>query len=72
MDQNKEVVEQSVSSVVTDKVKSKNQDKEDIPEYQIQFGLATQIKYVDTKNQLADLLTKGSFARDEWDHLLRL
>ena len=30
-----------------------------------------QIKYVDTKNQLADLLTKGSFTRDEWKHLLR-
>ena len=24
------------------------------------------------KTQLADMLTKGSFARDEWDHLLRL
>ena len=24
-----------------------------------------QIKYVDTKNQLADMLTKGSFTRDE-------
>ena len=24
------------------------------------------------KNQLADMLTKGSFARDEWDHLIRL
>ena len=31
-----------------------------------------QIKYVDTKNQLADMLTKGSFTRDEWNHLLRL
>ena len=30
------------------------------------------IKYVDTKNQLADALTKGSFSRDEWNHLLRL
>ena len=29
-----------------------------------------QIKFVDTKNQLADMLTKGSFTRDEWDHLL--
>ena len=26
-----------------------------------------QIKYVDTKNQLADMLTKGSFSRDEWN-----
>ena len=31
-----------------------------------------QIKYVDTKNQLADLLIKGNFTRDEWNHLLRL
>ena len=25
-----------------------------------------QIKYIDTKNQLADILTKGNFTRDEW------
>ena len=25
------------------------------------------IKYVDTKNQLADILTKGNFTRDEWN-----
>ena len=31
-----------------------------------------QIKYVDTKNQLPDMLTKGSFTRDEWCNLLRL
>ena len=31
-----------------------------------------QIKYVNTRNQLADILTKGSFSRDEWNHLLRL
>ena len=31
-----------------------------------------QIKYIDTKNQLADILTKGSFTRDEWTHLLCL
>ena len=29
-----------------------------------------QIKYTDTKNQLADILTKGNFIRDEWNHLL--
>ena len=29
-----------------------------------------QIKYVDTRNQLDDILTKGSFARDEWNHFL--
>ena len=31
-----------------------------------------QIKYIDTKNQLADLLIKGNFTRDEWNHLLCL
>ena len=31
-----------------------------------------QLKYIDTKNQLADILTKGNFSRDEWNHLLNL
>ena len=31
-----------------------------------------QIKYIDTKNQLADILTKENFTRDEWNHLLNL
>ena len=31
-----------------------------------------QIKYIDTKNQLADMLTKGNFTRDEWNNLLCL
>ena len=31
-----------------------------------------QIKYIDTKSQLADILTKGNFTRDEWNHLLCL
>ena len=31
-----------------------------------------QIKFFDTKNQLADILTKGNFTRDEWNHLLTL
>ena len=31
-----------------------------------------QIKYIDTKNQLEDILTKGNFTRDEWTHLLSL
>ena len=31
-----------------------------------------QIKYIDTKNQLADIVTKGNFTRDEWNHLLCL
>ena len=31
-----------------------------------------QIKNIDTKNQLSDILTKGNFTRDEWNHLLNL
>ena len=31
-----------------------------------------QIKYIGTRNQLADFLTKGNFTRDEWNHLLCL
>ena len=31
-----------------------------------------QIKYIDSKNQLADILTKGNFTRGEWNHLLCL
>ena len=31
-----------------------------------------QIKYIDTKNQAADILTIGNFTRDEWNHLLCL
>ena len=31
-----------------------------------------QIKYFDTKIQLADILTKGNFTRNEWNHLLNL
>ena len=31
-----------------------------------------QIKHNDTKNQLEDVLTKGNFTRDEWNHLLCL
>ena len=30
------------------------------------------IKYIDTNNQLADILTTGNFTRDEWNHLLNL
>ena len=36
------------------------------------LGSKIQIKYIDTKNQLADILTKGNFTRDEWKHLLTL
>ena len=32
----------------------------------------THIRYVDSKNQLADILTKGHFTHDEWNHLLCL
>ena len=31
-----------------------------------------QIKHIDTKNQLADMSTKGNFTRDEWNHMLNL
>ena len=31
-----------------------------------------QIKYVESENQLADILTKSSFTRDEWHNLLPL
>ena len=31
-----------------------------------------QIKYIDTKTQLADILTKENFTRDEWNHMLSL
>ena len=29
-----------------------------------------QVKYIDSKNQLADILTKKNLTRDEWNHLL--
>ena len=38
----------------------------------INFDPKIQIKYIDTKSQLADILTKGNFTRDEWNHLLTL
>ena len=37
----------------------------------INFHPKIQIKYIDTKNQLADMPTKGNFTRDE-NHLLCL
>ena len=30
------------------------------------------VEYVDTRSQLADILTKGIFTRDGWTHLLQL
>ena len=36
----------------------------------IDLDTKIQIKYIDTKNQLADMLSKGNFTRDEWNHLL--
>ena len=30
------------------------------------------IRYIDTKHQLADILTKGNFTRDEWNNLIHL
>ena len=29
-------------------------------------------RYIDTKNQLADILTRGNFTGDEWNHFLCL
>ena len=31
-----------------------------------------QIRYIDSRHQLADILTKGNFTRDEWNHLFNL
>ena len=36
------------------------------------FDPKIQIMYIDTKNQLADILTTGIFTRDEWNNLLHL
>ena len=38
----------------------------------LNLGTKIQIKYVDTKTQFANMLNKGSFSRDEWNHHLRL
>ena len=38
----------------------------------INLGSKIQIKYIDTKNKLADILTKTNCTRDEWNHLLSL
>ena len=38
----------------------------------INLDAKIQIKYIDTKNQLADILIKENFTRDEWNHLLCL
>ena len=38
----------------------------------ITWDTKIQIKDIDTKNQLADILTKVNFTRDEWNHLLCL
>ena len=38
----------------------------------IKLDSKIQITCIDTKNQLANILTKGNFTRDEWNHLLCL
>ena len=38
----------------------------------INLDTKIQIKYNDTKNHIADVLTKGNFTCDEWNHLLCL
>ena len=39
---------------------------------QINLDPKIHIQHIDTKNQLADILTKENFTRDEWNHLLTL
>ena len=36
------------------------------------FTIFIQIRYIDTKHPLADMLTEGNFTRDEWNNLLHL
>ena len=38
----------------------------------INLDAQIQIRYIDTKHQLADMLTSGNFTRDEWNNLLHL
>ena len=38
----------------------------------INFDSKLQIRYIDTKHQLADILTKGYFTPDEWNNLLHV
>ena len=35
----------------------------------ISLDTKIQIKYIETKNHLEDILTKGNLTRDEWNHL---
>ena len=44
----------------------------DWPFDRINLDPKIQIKYIDTKTQLADILTKENFTRDEWNHVLCL
>ena len=46
--------------------------KEMVFHLQINLDPKIQIKYIDTKDQFADMLTKGNFTREEWNQLLRL
>ena len=38
----------------------------------INLDSKVQIRYIDTKHQLADILTAGNFTSDEWDNLLHV
>ena len=38
----------------------------------INLELKIKIRYIDSKHQIADILTKGNFTRDEWNNLLHL
>ena len=40
--------------------------------YVLSKALLSILEYVDTRNQLANILTKSTFTRDEWHHFLGL
>ena len=40
--------------------------------HRINLDSKVQKRYIDTKHQLADILTAGNFTRDEWDNLLHV
>ena len=57
-----------------DEIRAKNPQSALLIGYSTELILdpKTHIKHVDAKNKIADMLTKGNFTRDEWDHLLHL
>ena len=53
-------------------MKSHDETRLQNPQIELIWTPKSKIKYIDTKNQLADILTKGNFTRDERNHLLCL